>query len=396
MPEAQQETGKKRWLGYTCPDCRMIFRIEAGFHGQRAQCPGCHALKVLGGGDTQEPSPVDAEPKDIYSEAEIEDTPNEGAVSYLEEGGTMRRRVAILGPAEADQDELNGERAKPSAETGNMALTVLLLVMLVFVGGIGYLVYGIVREDLRSEDAATEAERIAALTSAVVELLENDEPEVVIDLDLVAELARMKPAVEAFLTAKTVDEMLEWVRHRERLEPVIREYYREHDYLPSRIREIAPKGKVQTIESLYSVVVELQNYSQRPIAVENLEDDYRIDWESWVGHSEMAWEKFLRDRTLEPRMFRARCSPVEYYNFDFSDDSKWQSFRLESPDEEFLIFGYAERSSEIALALKSRDDEKKDKAVIVVLEFPADPRSRNQVIIREFLGSGWVLDDVQE
>ena len=34
--------------------------------------------------------------------------------------------------------------------------------------------------------------------------------------------------------------------------------------------------------------------------------------------------------------------------------------------------------------------------MIVVLEFPADPRSRNQVIIREFLGSGWVLDDVQE
>ena len=289
----------------------MIFRIEAGHHGERAQCPGCHALMILGGGDIHEPAPVDAEPKDIYAEAAIEETPAEVEVSYLEEGGTMRRRVAILGPAEADQDDLAWERAKPSAEVGNMALTVLLLVMLVFVGGIGYLVYGIVREDLRAEDAASEAERIAALKAAVVELLENDEPAGVIALDLAAELARIKPVVEALLTAETVDDMLEWVRHRERLEPVIREYYRENEYRPSPIREIAPKGDAQMIGSLYSVVVELRNYSQRPIAVEKREDAYRIDWESWVGYSEMPWEKFLRDRPSEPRMFRVRCSPVE-------------------------------------------------------------------------------------
>ena len=77
MSGGQHEGGKKRWLGYTCPDCRMIFRIEAGAQGKRAQCPGCHALMVLGGGSVPRPAPPGAEPRTIYAPAVIGESPEE-------------------------------------------------------------------------------------------------------------------------------------------------------------------------------------------------------------------------------------------------------------------------------------------------------------------------------
>ena len=256
-------------------------------------------------------------------------------MTYLDEGGVLKRRVAVLGPALADQDELGWEQPKVAAEIGITALTVMLIVMLMFVGGVGYLVQSIVREDLRAGKHVPEEERVLT---------------------------------------------------------VIREYYREHEYRPGVVRDIAPNGSVQTANTMLSVLVEFRDYSRRRIAVEKVGERYLVDWESWVGHSELPWTEFLKSRPKEEKMFRVRCSPVEYYNFDFGDDGKWQSFRLESPDQKLLIFGYAERHSAIARALIPRSDGPSESSAILLLRFPENPRSRNQVIISKFLGSGWVLE----
>ena len=143
-------------------------------------------------------------------------------------------------------------------------------------------------------------------------------------------------------------------------------------------------------EGFWAVDVLLPDHSVKPIAVERVNDGYVIDWESWVGYSEVPWEVVGKVRPTEPVLFRVLCSPVHYYNFGFRDDRKWRSYRLQSPDRKHTLYGYAERHS-IQESMLTRYDTKpgQSRAYILRIRF-ADKSGPDQVIIEEVVESGWV------
>ena len=38
-------TNRRRWSGYVCPDCRLVFRIQMDHNGRGCVCPSC--LRML-------------------------------------------------------------------------------------------------------------------------------------------------------------------------------------------------------------------------------------------------------------------------------------------------------------------------------------------------------------
>jgi hypothetical protein len=82
---------------------------------------------------------------------------------------------------------------------------------------------------------------------------------------------------------------------------------------------------------------------------------------------------------------------VEYYNFGFSDDRKWQSYLLVSPDEGHTLYAYAERGSVLDNRLKPSPDVKKT-PLTLMLSFPAGAASGNQVLVDKFVAEGWMLE----
>jgi hypothetical protein len=93
----------------------------------------------------------------------------------------------------------------------------------------------------------------------------------------------------------------------------------------------------------------------------------------------------------EPKVFRVILGQDEYYNFDFHDDSIWQSFRLESPNGEHVLYGYVERDS--LLHQQLRPDHGSDTAALMIsLRFPPNAKVNNQVIIESYLTDGWIED----
>jgi hypothetical protein len=117
----------------------------------------------------------------------------------------------------------------------------------------------------------------------------------------------------------------------------------------------------------------------------------RIDWESWVGWSPVSWADFLADKPTAASPFRVKLMPVDYYNFGFSDDEKWRSFRLESPDGTHTLYGYVERQtlpdSQIHFA-----PEQNQLALTLLLRFPENIESRNQVIIERVIAESWLVE----
>ncbi len=116
-----------------------------------------------------------------------------------------------------------------------------------------------------------------------------------------------------------------------------------------------------------------------------------IDWESWVGWSEMPWQDFTREKPATPKLFRVTLSDVDYYNFGFSDDGKFKSFRLELPGLAYPLYGYVERNSGLASKLRPPLDQPRIR-VALMLSFPENASHDNQVIIHRLVADGWLVD----
>ena len=87
-----------------------------------------------------------------------------------------------------------------------------------------------------------------------------------------------------------------------------------------------------------------------------------------------------------------KLNNTNYYNFDFSDESKWRSHTLLSADDKHRMYGYVELGSLIEDDIPAFTEET-DRFFILSLKFPENSQSNNQVIIERVIASGWIAPD---
>ncbi len=203
----------------------------------------------------------------------------------------------------------------------------------------------------------------------------------------------LEAVVRRFFAAETIDEMARWVRDRERVLPLMRGFYarRGHEFRPEACKAVGEDETAFVEGAMTAVLVTLGDWSQRQIALRETPGGFLVDWESWVGYSEMSWEEFARDKPVEPRVFRVRMKREAYYNFGFSDDSQWLCFRLLSPADD-MLWGYArEESAPGKLHTWHLGD--REELVTLRLRFPENATRPDQVVIDGIVASGWVVHD---
>jgi len=202
-------------------------------------------------------------------------------------------------------------------------------------------------------------------------------------------LAEAEPLARNFLEAKTVDELLPLVRNPGVAEARMRGFYPGGKIEASGMSEINSGGALSVRNKVVTLLVRTRDYAEKPLAFIDTPQGLKIDWESWVGWSEISWEKFLSSKPTTGHVFRVTLTPVDYYNFAFSDEVKWQSYRLESPGHENAVYGYAEKDT----VLNGRvhpDADTKSINLMLSLKFPAGATSGNQVEIERWVAEGWV------
>jgi hypothetical protein len=204
-------------------------------------------------------------------------------------------------------------------------------------------------------------------------------------------LAAAEPIAKKFMEARKTEEIIPLVRNPDVVAPRITQFYPSSDITPVGLSAFNPQNEVVREGSIYMVGVRTRDFEDKAMAFVNTSDGLRIDWESWVGWSEMSWEQFLKTKPTTAQLFRVSLNKVEYYNMAFSDDGKWQSHRLLSPDGMASIYGYAERGS-ITNSQLHIPPESTSAPFTLMLRFPESGEFRDQVIIDKVLAEGWVLD----
>ncbi len=235
-----------------------------------------------------------------------------------------------------------------------------------------------------------------ALTSPITAIPETTAPKLhkLEDRGEAALTTALKPLAVKFLEATTVAQWLSLVRNPEAVESKIRAFYPDGRIEPLGLGEFNMGDAMAVQDPWVTVTLRTGKQEARSMAFVMTPDGFKIDWESWAGWSEMTWDKFLETRPAVPQRFRVNVFPTDYYNFAFSDDLKWQSYRLESTDGEHSIYGYVEKGSELAKQIHL-DKDAKQIPMILSLKFPEGGTSNGQVVIDKFIADGWVEKEVQ-
>ncbi len=370
----------RRWSGFVCPDCRSVFRVPRDYDGKGIVCPGCRRMmRIPGEGDV--PPPLMAATLQVE-----EEEGGKGETVSKHRRAHVKKRV----PSGDLSWESEGSRRRRHGEK-KVVLWMLAAGVPLFAFVIAALIYA-----SRGSSAPPAPRMVAVLPDAVGfgEAAVEEEiplPEIMNRSEhSIREEA--EPLARKFLEASTVEEILPFIHDPASAEPKLREYYPDGKIEAPGLAVFDSGAGLNFRESIVSVPVLTRDFEQREMIFVDTPEGLKVYWESWTGWSEMPWEDFMEKRPETSVVFRLILRRVEYYNFDFSDESRWQSYSLASPDGMHLLYGYVEKGS----VLNERiipSGSTTGNALMLALKYPEDARSRNQVEIESLVADGWVEGD---
>jgi len=363
----------RRWSGFVCPDCRFVFRVPRDHDGHGVVCPSCRRMLKI-------PAPEDETPPLVVPPPVSDSTGTAGAAP-TGRGGRRRKKKARHG------DDHEWERSR-TAKARSSSRREKRQMIWMLVGGcvlLALMVAGVLFAMLGGRQPLPVAETPTIFPPAAEVTAISDVP-----LSDAAFLAEAEPLAGKFLSATRIEELLPLVRQPAKAEPRMRALHPAGTFTAPGMNAFNSQAEVVRDGSILSVKVRTGAYEEKTLSFLPSPDGLRIDWESWAGWSDVPWTRFITEKPSSPALFRVMLSQVEYYNFAFTDDRKWQSYRIESPDGAHALYGYTERGSTLAARLRP-PSEKQQIPMMLTLKFPEKATSGNQVLIDGLIAEGWVL-----
>ncbi|MCP5531790.1 MAG: hypothetical protein H7A49_14235 [Akkermansiaceae bacterium] len=352
--------------------------------GDGLVCPSCRRLlKIPRSGDN--PPPLLAPVRSVAVAAPLPEDVGEGPREEVAEETPVRRKRSSRNHR---RGETHSWEANPRRHNRSLRLERRHMIY-ALAAGAGVL--GLILASVWSLNRRERPEVLEPIAAAPAEPAAPRD-EVMGDAEF---LNLAEPVATAFLEARNVEEILPLVRHPETTGPRIRAAHPDGKLDPPGLSRFNLTNTVTHKGGIYQVAVETRDYDVRSMSFVNGPDGMLVDWESWVGWSEMPWEEFLAAKPAEPKLFRVIVRQADYYNFGFSDEEKWRSYQLDSPDHSHSVYGYAERGGICDERLRANPDAK-ESSFVVELRFPSDVDSRNQVIIDRVVTDGWAIESPEK
>lgn len=265
----------------------------------------------------------------------------------------------------------------------------VVLIGCVFAGGVLWSLVAVKRSDKRLESMAEK-------TGEVIEKSMEEEKDAE---DLVAGI---ETAVSGFFGSGSVEEMLGFVRQRQRVAPLMENHYGKKPLETVRlenVRSLAPVT-VDNRATFWIATCELEDGRNLQVLVEaGSPDGAKVDWETYINYQPMDWDDFARSRPGGyTGDFRVYVEPDFLYSHEFSDSRIHSAFRLTTLKGLDVLYGYAPRGGELARNLTEIIERNGGRAapVILRLHLPEGLESKNGVVIEELVCPRWVFVDSPE
>lgn len=286
---------------------------------------------------------------------------------------------------EGEDLEEQWEEEKKRRGTGPMGLLVLVGILVLAVWGVA--MWGIPKGDARLDRKAEEmAEKL------LQQELDMQEAEVL--------MGRIEDIVRSYLAAATIEEKLQQVRMKERVRPLMENYYRTHPLDPQvfeRVIQFQPIG----LGSYPFIVLTVRVESGATIGLllEDGEDGtVLVDWESQVAYQPMSLAQYVEAKPEESMTFRVNVAYDQFYAYEFVDKERYVSLFLSERDEDGFLFGYVERGSavhaKVVALLGPEPVEGRGRrlaAMLLKVGFLPESRAMRSVLVEKVVAPGWAF-----
>jgi hypothetical protein len=210
---------------------------------------------------------------------------------------------------------------------------------------------------------------------------------------------RVEEVVAAYLRAETIDEILPWVRHPERVRPMIEEAWKSEPKRRLKFERMNLFQPASMADRPFWVVrAEVEEGEMQNLLIEQTgEAEVKVDWETHVCRQPMPWETYVAERPEEGALdFRVWAVPDQFFSHEFSDGRKWKCFRLTAKGAEEHLFGYALADSDAYRELNALCQSSAGwrASVVLRLRIPEGSVSPRGVVIEKIVAPRWlILDD---
>ena len=153
---------------------------------------------------------------------------------------------------------------------------------------------------------------------------------------------KIKKAINAFLNVDSIEEMLPLIRHPKRVEPLLRDYYSRNNFNPRDFNDFAEFTQATLSGYPFWVTsIKKSDGNLVPMLIEQQEDEFLIDWETYVTYQPHDIESLVKTRPTGEFTIRCSVKPSQLNIYEYSDEKHWLSLALDIPDTDIQLRGYA-------------------------------------------------------
>ena len=200
-------------------------------------------------------------------------------------------------------------------------------------------------------------------------------------------------SLEEFLNSDDIEAKIKLSRSSERVIPLMRKYYQNYDDGPIAFRRISSAGEKGTgiIDGFYLIKVSFPDFSILPVILAFENDRIVVDWESFVGYSEITLSEFISKKPRNSTLMRLNATSDNYFNYQFQEDI-YRCLYLRNPEDTEAVYGYIERGSRADDQLsRIIESGQSIRFLTLKIQYPKKLGGKNQVIIDEIVTSGWLI-----
>ena len=208
-------------------------------------------------------------------------------------------------------------------------------------------------------------------------------------------LELIEEVIGAYLAADTIEEKSRYVRHPDRVRPLMEQYYANTPLVPvkyQRVENLLPFGLEQQSFMVLRVRVGEGDGRIINVVMEQTGDDrVRFDWESEVAYQPISLEDYIAEKPAGSFDFRMYVEKDHFYAFEFSEVDRYLCVMLTERDSDAFLFGYVERGGQAHRDIAGILDESLvgKEPIFVRVRFLPGTRSIRSVLVEEVIAPRW-------
>lgn len=207
---------------------------------------------------------------------------------------------------------------------------------------------------------------------------------------------KMEKVVTNFLNSESLEEMMKWVRHPERVAPLMESYYAQEPFTPLIYKNTKKYHSISLAKKPF-IALQVKVEEQKegiPILVEDGPNGILVDWETFVCYLPMSPEDLAESRPTESVMLRVYVQRDNFYTYEFSDENEFDCFRLNFRGSETILYGFVKKGTtlerEFLKAFPLVSDEYTAPSIIKA-RFLVDSKATRSMLIEGLESTMWAF-----